>query len=180
PSVDIPREKALDTFTQELLPVLAIRSKARLHRFLEFSRQRHLTSLVPCASCSPPIARARQRCPCPVASSSRQQAGSRWCCHTCRNRPDIQARNRCVLEHASADALDVREIPQLQPPKCGRHFRCCGSVETSKPGRKRARTCAIEVFENRQDSYGNTKVTIVERGSWRAGGNVADESRLVP
>src|SRR5262245_4385071 len=95
PSVDIPREKALDTFTQELLPVLAIRSKARLHRFLEFSRQRHLTSPVPCASCSPPIARARQRCPCPGASSSRQQAGSRWCCHTCRNRPDIQARNRC-------------------------------------------------------------------------------------
>lgn len=61
-------------------------------------------------------------------------------------RPEIDS----VLKHAGADALDVREIAQLQPPKCCRNFGGCGGVETPKPGRKRARTCAIEIFEDRQ------------------------------
>ena len=38
PGVEIPGEKALDAFTQKLLSVLAVRSKARLHCFLELSR----------------------------------------------------------------------------------------------------------------------------------------------
>src|SRR3989338_1610068 len=52
-------------------------------------------------------------------------------------------------------------MSQLQPPKCCRNFGGCGGVETPKPGRKRARTCAIEIFEDRQDLYGNRRVTIV-------------------
>src|SRR5216683_3048319 len=48
--VEIPGEKALDAFTQKLLSVLAVRSKARVHRFLELSRQRHLTSPALCES----------------------------------------------------------------------------------------------------------------------------------
>jgi hypothetical protein len=38
PGVEIPGEKALDAFTQKLLSVLAVRSKARLHCLLELSR----------------------------------------------------------------------------------------------------------------------------------------------
>ena len=57
PGVEIPGEKAFDAFTQKLLSVLAVRSKARLHRFLELSRQRRLTSPQSCASCSRPIGR---------------------------------------------------------------------------------------------------------------------------
>jgi hypothetical protein len=37
PGLDISGEKALHAFTQKLLSVLAVRSKARLHRFLELS-----------------------------------------------------------------------------------------------------------------------------------------------
>jgi hypothetical protein len=55
-----------------------------------------------------------------------------------------------VLEDASADTLNVREISKPQPTKCCRNFGGGGSVETPKLGRKRARTCAIEVFEDRQ------------------------------
>jgi hypothetical protein len=47
PGVEIPSEKTLDAFTQKLLPVFPIRSKARLHRLLELSRQGHLTSPEP-------------------------------------------------------------------------------------------------------------------------------------
>lgn len=40
-------------------------------------------------------------------------------------------------------------------------------VETPKPDCERARTWAIEIFEDRQLSHGNIEVTIGERGSWR-------------
>ena len=77
-----------------------------------------------------------------------------------------------VLEHAGADTFDVREISKLQPPKCCRNFGGGGSVETPKPGGKRARTCAIEIFEDRQDSDGNTKVTIMARCRWQVAGRL--------
>ncbi len=48
--VKIAGEKALDAVTQKLLPVLAVRTKARLHRLLELSGQRHLTSHALCES----------------------------------------------------------------------------------------------------------------------------------
>ena len=73
-------------------------------------------------------------------------------------RPEIDA----VLEHAGTDAFDVREVSQLQPPKRCRYLCSCCSVETAKPRRKRARTGAVEIFENRQDPYGNIKVTTVK------------------
>src|SRR2546422_7316256 len=60
--VEVAGEEALDTFPQELLAVLSIPHDTCLHRFLELSRQRHLTSPEAFASCSLPTALAQSRC----------------------------------------------------------------------------------------------------------------------
>src|SRR5947199_10170061 len=72
--IEISRQKTLDAFPEEFFAVLPVRLEPRLHRLLEFPRQRHLTSPASCASCSQPIARGLSRCRGLGAFSSRRRA----------------------------------------------------------------------------------------------------------
>src|SRR5262249_6282174 len=67
--IEIPGEKAFDSFPQQLLPVFPIGSETCLHRFLELPRQRHFTSPAFSASCSRPVAPRRSQSRGPASGS---------------------------------------------------------------------------------------------------------------
>jgi len=73
--IEISSEETLDAFPEKFLAVSPVRFQACLHRFLELSCQRHLTSPASFDSCSRSIGRGRLQCRGPGVSSFRLRAG---------------------------------------------------------------------------------------------------------